>query len=210
MKCDEFELTLAELSRGAAMAKIEREHALRHARHCPSCGEFASASELITGWLGILQAEDAGKAAPPTVEATLLAAFRDDKRPAGSAAAGSVRALGAHGWSGFSHRDSLRNRAQLLNISWLSNRSAQGLIAAGIAAILVGGIYISLRFERRAPETSRVAIQTATGGPVRPAPPNRLGSNVDQGTQVSRWTGVPSAPNRGESGSVAVRVPARR
>jgi hypothetical protein len=76
MNCQKFESVVSELARGQMMAAEQRGEALAHVDACEDCALRLRDEEMLTRGLHSLAAEMESLAAPATVEANLLQAFR--------------------------------------------------------------------------------------------------------------------------------------
>jgi len=76
MNCQRFENVVSELARGQMMAAEQRAEALAHSDACEDCAARLRDEEMLTRGLRSLAAELETLAAPASVEAALLEAFR--------------------------------------------------------------------------------------------------------------------------------------
>lgn len=76
MNCQRFESVVSELARGQMMAAAQRAEALAHSDSCDACAARLSDEQMLTLGLQSLAAEEESLAAPHSVEAKLLEAFR--------------------------------------------------------------------------------------------------------------------------------------
>jgi anti-sigma factor RsiW len=81
MNCQEFEALAQGLARDEGLDVTTMEAAFTHADSCEACDALLEEAEALTGDLRALAARHAGQAAPPTVEAALLQAFRQRQEP---------------------------------------------------------------------------------------------------------------------------------
>lgn len=79
MNCTQFEEALPDLDRADTHGALIRESALAHAESCPDCARLLTESESLDFSLHSLAAHEAGRLAPPRVEAALLQRFRREK-----------------------------------------------------------------------------------------------------------------------------------
>ncbi len=79
MRCQEFDLVVVDLVRPCPESD-ERSAALEHSRACARCSSLLEAEQRLTGELRGLAAETADATPPPSVEASVLAGFRDAQR----------------------------------------------------------------------------------------------------------------------------------
>ena len=82
MNCAEFRNLIHDLAREDASADAAVAGALAHAESCRACDALLREAEQLTAGLRSLAAQHKFDAAPPTVEAALLYAFRQHHAPA--------------------------------------------------------------------------------------------------------------------------------
>ena len=76
MNCKKFALIVHDLARDQMIEPSTRQSALAHAESCPQCGARLGNERVLTAGLRALAASESYEQAPEHVEATLLAAFR--------------------------------------------------------------------------------------------------------------------------------------
>lgn len=79
MNCQDMETVTSELARGGMMDATLREDALTHTASCACCASRLADERALTAGLRLVAA--AGEEAPARVEASLLAAFREQHSP---------------------------------------------------------------------------------------------------------------------------------
>jgi hypothetical protein len=76
MNCKEFDYVVNDLARARLMDAAERERGLAHAEVCSVCAARLANARALTAGLKTLAADSEAEAAPPQIEAMLIAAFR--------------------------------------------------------------------------------------------------------------------------------------
>lgn len=157
MNCRSFDAIIDDLARGALMDAQTRDQALGHAEECGACAARLDDECSLTAGLRAVASLTAEAAAPPRVEAALLAAFRarhaDADAAAPAVAAAEVNA--AHAPTPFVGR---RREGQ-----WWLPRWAQGAAVAAASALLVFGLYFLMRGQT--PQGPGVAGRDEKGTP---------------------------------------------
>src|SRR2546426_8851287 len=77
MNCHELEPVLSDLARNQMMDASLRERALSHAESCASCAAWLADERALAAELKCLAASYERDGAPPRVEESIIAAFRD-------------------------------------------------------------------------------------------------------------------------------------
>lgn len=76
MNCKEFDYVVNDLARARLMDAAERERGFDHAGVCGACAVRLANARALAAGLKTLAADSEAEAAPPQIEAMLLAAFR--------------------------------------------------------------------------------------------------------------------------------------
>ena len=129
MNCPEFEQIVTELARGANEHSSDRD-ALVHARECNRCGRRLAEEQALTRAFTEVAGSFGTEKAPPRVEKTLLAAFRQT-RPA--AISRSRRT--PSGWNRWALNAAAASAliATAVAVLWMAPEPQSNVPAAGVA-----------------------------------------------------------------------------
>ncbi|MCA1635765.1 MAG: hypothetical protein LC802_19275 [Acidobacteria bacterium] len=127
MNCQNFEIALDDLARGALMDAGSREAALAHRDSCHACAARLADESALRAGLRSLAAKTEGAQAPARVESALVAAFR--------AQAGTNVGAGASAPASSGNVVPLAQRTALKQWSWVKTFATAATAAA--AAILL-------------------------------------------------------------------------
>lgn len=175
MSCQELETTIDELARGQMTDATSRDKALSHAASCAQCAMQLEDQRTLSAGLRRLAAVAAEEQAPSRVEASLLAAFR--QQHAVFAAPVAVRSLAA-----------MRR--------WI-------YVGAGVAAAVAIVMLLSLTASRsretpqQAPQTSEAPGLSGPSAPEKPQKPavQPPGSDKTQRKTATKFLPQPQQAN---------------
>ena len=153
MNCQKVESLISDVARAVAGGQIMdaavRRDVTEHTAECATCAARFTDEKILAGGLRSLAAADAGKAAPASVEANLLAAFRQQ------AAAG---------------RRQSEVPARRIT-AWWAAAAAVILVAVAVAALRIESARVDHSSSQEAPqETKQKAAETPAPNPA----PERL------------------------------------
>ncbi len=129
MNCPDFEQIVTELARGSNEQSSGRD-ALVHARECNRCGRRLAEEQTLARAFTEVAASFGAEKAPPRVEKTLLAAFRQTRPAAISRSRGT-----ASGWNRWAVSAAAASVliATAAAVLWMAPEPQSNVPAAGIA-----------------------------------------------------------------------------